>query len=1071
MIASNDSFVKLLNDNPSQQAKISERHYREWIESAVDPAIIALNLESLEGDTALERLTENAIESIGAAQKSPHSFQYATAPVAKILNRYSDMSSEGWWCSGIDVLSGEASTWGCFKPDRPRLSQEKLKPIKYEHPSKVATEIFALRVSYRIGLKIAKKYDLRDQYVERILKANDSGEKATKRIKSAGFGDPAADVTGGDRNRAIRLQARDVSPSGQKGLDPIKEAAFLSLDPDILDSEDRDFWQWVIERPSIDLLITEGAKKAGSLLSAGYAAIALPGIFNGYRQEKDSLGNAIGMPRLIPQLLPFSGGGREIAFFFDQDIKAGTIKNVRRAIERTGHLLGSRGCKVSVARWPSEFKGIDDFIASQGGEALDQIFSERISLDAYKIENFSAITPDLIINERYIPQSLEVPESAKIIGIKAPKGSGKTEWISEKISPALSKGDRSLVLTHRVQLGRELANRFGVNYRSELAKSEDGSLLGYCLCIDSLHPKANPKFNPLDWENATIIIDEAEQVFWHLLNSPTCEQYRVKIIDCLRELFRIVVSTGGKIYLSDADLSMNAISYVRSLIGYSLPTYILENTYKFPLKRNLYLFEGNDPVSLIQELEIAINSGQKVICHTDGQKHKSNWGTRNLEYYLKKKYPNIKILRIDSESVSDRTHPAYGCMGNLDQILSQYDLVICSPVIETGVSIDVNHFDAVFAISHGVQSVDSFAQTLARVRADIPRYIWTSGHSPNRIGNGSTDLKQLLAGEHFKAKNTIRILQSVGLREIPEFSFLEDGEKYSPSLNLWGKNAIKINLEGKNYRELLMKKLENEGYKITLIEPGDKESIEALKDEIKSASDENYSEHKEAVLNADTISNSEYNSLKEKRELSEGERSQLKRARIERTYGINLTDELITKDDDGWYPQIRLHYFLTVGNQFLGDRDKKKLDDSLENGEGKVFKPDINRSLLSAKIKLLKLLNVEQFFDPEKEFTRDNLADWLDRLKSPAIIAQIKSILGFSLSMDDNPICFAQRLLGALGLKLSYVAHRRFPDGNRHRVYRGCDPLADGRGEVFERWIERDRELGIQVIEDIAIAA
>lgn len=1069
IILSNDSFVKLLNDNPSQQAKIFDRHYREWIESAIDPAIIALNLESLEGDTALERLTENAIESIGAAQKTPHSHQYATAPVAKILNRYSDMSSEGWWCNGIDVLTGEVSTWGCFKPDRPRLSQEKLKPIKYEHPAKCPTEIFALRVSYRIGLKIAKKYGLKAQYVERILKANDSGEKATKRIKSAGFGDPAETPTGRDR---IRDSEDKIGISSSSNLNCIQEAAFISLGLDTLDKEDQGFWQWVIEHPSIGLLITEGAKKAGSLLSAGYAAIALPGIYSGYRQLRDPHGKAIEMPRLIPQLLPFCQVGREIAVFFDQDSKPSTIKNVRRAIERTGQLLGSQGCKVSVARWASEFKGIDDFIASQGVEALDQIFSERISLDAYKIENFSAITPDLIINERYISKSLEVPESAKIIGIKAPKGSGKTEWISEKIAPLLAKGDRVLVLTHRVQLGRELANRFGVNYRSELAKSEDGSLLGYVLCIDSLHPKANPKFNPLDWENTTIIIDECEQVFCHLLNAPTCEKYRAKIIDSLRELLRIALSTGGKIYLSDADLGMNSVNYVQSLIGYPVPNYIIENTYKSPLERNLYFFDGLNPSSLIQELEIAVNSGQKVICHTDGQKHKSSYGTRNLEYLFKKKYPNLKILRIDSESVADRSHPAYGCMGNLDQILCQYDLVICSPVIETGVSIDCNHFDAVFAISHGVQSVNAFCQTLARVRSDIPRYIWVSEYSPNRIGNGSTDLRQLLAGEHFKAKNTIRLLQSVGLREIPEFTYLEDGEKYSPSLSLWGKNAVKINLESKNYRELLMKKLEDEGYKIIPIALGDKESNESLKDEIKSAKNENYSGHKKAVLESDTISNSEYNSLKEKRELTEKERNQLKRARIERTYGINLTDELITKDDDGWYPQIRLHYFLTVGNDFLADRDKKKLGDALENGEGKVFKPDINRSLLSAKIELLKLLNIEQFFDPEKEFTGDDLADWLDRLKSPAIISQIKSILGFSLSMEDNPICFAQRLLGSLGLRLSYIAHRRFPDGSRRRVYCGCDPLADGRGEVFERWIERDRELLAQkVIEDIAIAA
>lgn len=110
-------------------------------------------------------------------------------------------------------------------------------------------------------------------------------------------------------------------------------------------------------------------------------------------------------------------------------------------------------------------------------------------------------------------------------------------------------------------------------------------------------------------------------------------------------------------------------------------------------------------------------------------------------------------------------------MANLNQILPQYDLVICSPVIETGVSIDVKHFDAVFAISHGVQTVDSFAQTLARVRADIPRHIYIKDFSPIRIGNGSTDLNQLLAGEHFKAKNTIRSLQSVGLRRFQNLPF------------------------------------------------------------------------------------------------------------------------------------------------------------------------------------------------------------------------------------------------------------------------------------------------------------
>jgi len=665
---------------------IRESHLNEWRSSAVHPDIISLNLESLEGDAALERLTENALESIGKDQKVPHSYQYETSPVAKILSRYSDMSDQGWWASGIDIVTGEPSQWGCFKPDRPRLSQEKGKAIKYEHPAKTPTEIFALRVPDHIWQAIGDRYGIA----------------------------PYCPL-------------------------PTKDPGTPPLISNLSDTPGVTFWQWVLDNPSITLLITEGAKKAGSLLSAGYVAIALPGIYSGFRQEKDSFGNIIGLPYLIPQLMPFCGGAREVCFAFDQDTKPKTVKNVRRSIEKTGKLLIYKGCKVSVARWSSYWKGIDDFIASQGVEALDQVFSERISLDAYKIANFSALTPDLIINERYIPQSLEVPESAKIVGIKSAKGTGKTEFLSAKNKLELSNS-KALIIGHRVQLGRELSRRFGINYRTD---REDISS-GYALCVNSLHGKADPSFNPLDWENTTIIIDECEQVFWHLVNSPTCEQYRVKIIDCLRELFRIVVNTGGKIYLADADLSMNAISYVQSLIGYSLPTYILENTYKSPINRDLFVYDS--PAALIKKAEIALSIDQKLIIHTDGQKHKSNWGTRNLEYYFKKKYPWIKILRIDSESVADPSHSAYGCMANLNQILPQYDLVICSPVIETGVSIDVKHFDAVFAISHGVQTVDSFAQTLARVRADIPRHIYIRDFSPIRIGNGSTDLNQLLAG-------------------------------------------------------------------------------------------------------------------------------------------------------------------------------------------------------------------------------------------------------------------------------------------------------------------------------------
>ena len=143
------------------------------------------------------------------------------------------------------------------------------------------------------------------------------------------------------------------------------------------------FWAWVIENPKIPIIITEGAKKAGSLLTAGHAAIALPGIYNGYRQVKDDYGNKIGFPCLIPQLEVFAIEGRKIIFCFDNDVKPKTIKNVRTAIAKTGRLFAKAGCRVSVITWNYPEKGVDDLIVARGKNCFDELYKARLPLSKF----------------------------------------------------------------------------------------------------------------------------------------------------------------------------------------------------------------------------------------------------------------------------------------------------------------------------------------------------------------------------------------------------------------------------------------------------------------------------------------------------------------------------------------------------------------------------------------------------------------------------------------------------------------------------------------------------------------
>jgi hypothetical protein len=63
----------------------------------------------------------------------------------------------------------------------------------------------------------------------------------------------------------------------------ISERHGIAIANDDIDElrEDLGFWLWVIKNPELPINITEGAKKAGCLLSRGEVAIALPGVWNG----------------------------------------------------------------------------------------------------------------------------------------------------------------------------------------------------------------------------------------------------------------------------------------------------------------------------------------------------------------------------------------------------------------------------------------------------------------------------------------------------------------------------------------------------------------------------------------------------------------------------------------------------------------------------------------------------------------------------------------------------------------------------------------------------------------------
>ncbi len=1010
-------------------------------ESAIHSDLVKLNFFHLEGQNALDRLfISDKLKRINTGAIS-----------YSILKRYRHVEAGGWWVSGVDVLNKFSDDlWGQFKPIQPRLSADKGKIIKYEGPPKHPTGIIALKVSQFLWQTIAERHN-------------------------------------------IELSEYSLS-----------------------------FWSWVINNPEVPLIVTEGAKKAAALLSLGYVAIALPGVFNGYRQPKDELGRKVGLAKLIPQLQVFAQAGRKVYLAFDKDTKASTIANVNIAIAKTGKLFTKAGADVRVIRWQEADKGVDDLIVQNGAAAFERAYEQSLSLTTWLVYSSTQLTHkvDLQVNRRYLgllteikelegkeksreyftsvpshlctiePDTISIPKTAKLICLKSPKGTGKTHLLEQIVQQATREGKWVLLLTHRIQLGEALCQRVGLPYLTEIKTVEYGTVLGYGLCIDSLHPNSGARFNADNWSDGIVIIDEAEQVIWHLLNSATCALERVEILAQFKTLIQNNLSGDGKVYLADADLSDVAIDYVRGLAGFHVEPFVLVNDWQPPEEQRwtIHNYEDKNPARLVRDLVERIKDGDRPFVSCSAQKLKSKWGTQNLESYLQQQFPEKKIIRIDSQTVADPSHPAYGCIARLNEILPNYDIAIASPSIETGVSIEcerrdkrysevplafelllqsvktdlgkikqVPHFDSVWALAQGVQAADSIRQVLARVRANVPRYLWAAkrGFYKCMVGNGATVKKVLIASTKNKASKNIRFLQAAD----SSLSDLDLNTNFQPeSLNTWAKRGCYINLTMQNYRSSIVDGLIGEGHFVTAPNVPEAENLNPtteVETQLKQVAEAKYLAECSSVADAPIPTDSEYQKLKDKRAKTKEQRWIERKGNLVRRYGsdISITSKLVQKDDEGWYSQLLSHYYLTVGRPYLIERDSKQLRAIAHHTKNRLWLPDFNRSLLSTSLRLLETLIID-LFKPGVEYRGSDPNLQLIAELAHANKRELKNFLGLTIVESDTPIKIAQKLLSLLGLKLTYIG-RLGSREQRERVYI-FELCNDGRAEIFTNWLQRD---------------
>jgi hypothetical protein len=807
------------------------------------------------------------------------------------------------------------------------------------------------------------------------------------------------------------------------------------------------FWEWVINHPEIPIIITEGVKKCLALLSQNFIAVALPGITMGVR----TLDN--GKKVIQRDLLGFCSAGREFTICFDKDIKPKTIKAVTKAIFSLGSQLQAQKCKVKVMSWDANLgKGIDDVIVNHGYEVLNNIYNSRDSFSFWAVKwQWKLRKPNLRVNARWFSEAVkDLPPHERLIAIKSLQNTGKTEVIARLIQERLRQGLACLVVVHLESLAKALSKRFGVPYRTE--KDPTKGYYGFSLCIDSFHPKPNG-VNPNDWDEVCLIFDEAEQVLNHgFLGNTAVDDFRPSIFKTLSQMKDKI----SQCIIADADLTNVSIDFFEKLLD--CQAYIIENDFKFE-GMNFYHYQSCN--ELLGYTSSCLDVQKRLFITTTSQKPKSKYGTIALEKFITERSPDSKVIRIDSETLNNPEHPAYKCLDDLNELLINYDVVICSPSISTGVSIDIHgHFDEVVGFSNGNVTPEVFLQMLWRLRdLKADRHFWCSKTGVGYIGNSSCSPNDVLESNNKIAKFN---LNQLGLLDA-ELS-LDDSEPIF--LETWAKIAARKNASNRCWQELFLYLVKQQGHNLQAVT-----SNSVDKEDVKNNAKQCQNERNEQILDSKNIDSLEAEKLENKKK-KEGHTLDdictLKKYKMQKRYG-DVTMDILEFDDDGKFKPLKLFYYLTLGRLFTNKKDSKVVTEMRENNQNSVCSFDMNKKVFTPKVKALeaiKILELLEYLADKRTVRNDD--EYLNEInKLLNIKNNAKEFKAVGINVSKNTISTINAILRQVGFNLKCLGIIRDGKDTFREYY--LETLPHFTLEILTHWLLSDKRYNPEIEVDSGV--
>jgi hypothetical protein len=476
-----------------------------------------------------------------------------------------------------------------------------------------------------------------------------------------------------------------------------------------------------------------------------------------------------------------------------------------------------------------------------------------------------------------IPEFMDLQNG--ITAIKAQMGTGKTYGNARMVEQLIiaNPNIKICVISMRITL----ASKYKEDYNGFVCYLDNDEVLTQNKLICQLD-----SMNRIRWSETTdspfcdlVVIDECEGALSHL-TSKTYMNHPLSNVNVAK--FKQFMRYSTKVVLMDANLTPETVKIIDDIRDDKQKPIVIINEYQPPRQTVKITDEMSDIISIVKA---NLDNGLKSYIPVNRSKKKI-FAIADL---LKKHNPRVKILVICADTLNQTA--VIEAMENPNLQWGLYDVVICSPSVQGGISYDViNQFHGVYAIFGNMTNSSSDAcQMIRRIRhaTDKTLYVCFNGNYSNKAGDDITnksDYVNFMSTTRGMNHGINRLIDSTEY-EYNQYDIVEF--KQSWIFNLYVDYRVKQNKDRMNWISNFMIHQLSYGNKIEIMTATPDTQIYT---ELGLCEVERDKADCIKLANADDITNDKFDELKEiikKGKASDDEKLMYSRKFINTWYGMN----------------------------------------------------------------------------------------------------------------------------------------------------------------------------------------